>query len=97
MLETCLVWLVLEIAVPALAELRAHLVELFLSRPDLNTSFNAVSGKRSSAVGVPLIENGLLYGGVTTQEVVECVRVWLDAVGCECEVVVLPGVSRGSL
>jgi len=88
-----LVGLVLEVGVPAGAELGAwpavHLLELVLSRADLDTSLNAVGGERTSAVDLPLLEDLLLNLGVATDEVVKGLDVGLRAVGGEGQVVIL--------
>lgn len=59
-----LVRLVLEVRLPALSEMRRRppleVLELLLSRSDLDTSLNAVGGKGSSALLVPLIKDALL-------------------------------------
>lgn len=84
-----LVGLVLEVAVPAGAELLArpaiHHVEFSLGGPDLDTSFNAVSGKWTSAVDVPLLEDLLLDLGIATHKVVERLDMGLGAVSGESE------------
>jgi hypothetical protein len=70
-----LVGLVLEIAVPTTLEVwsrpRLHLFQLLFSRANLDTSFDAISGKRSCALDVPFIENCFLNFRNTTDEVVE--------------------------
>ena len=88
-----LVGLVLEVGVPAGAELLArpavHHVEFFLSWSDLDTSLDTVGGEWTSAVDVPLVEDLLLNLGVTTSKVVEGLHMGFGSVGCECEIVVL--------
>lgn len=88
-----LVWLVLEVRVPAAAELwarpRVHLLELFLGGADLHTGFDTIGGKRARAVDVPLVENLLLNLLVAADEVVEALDVRLSAVCGKGEVVIL--------
>jgi hypothetical protein len=88
-----LVGLVLEVRVPTRAELGArpavHLLELLLSRADLNTSINAVGGKRTSAVDLPLLKDLLLDLGITTDEIIERLDVGFRTVCGESQVVVL--------
>jgi hypothetical protein len=70
-----LVGLVLEVRVPARAELLAwpavHHLEFFLSGSDLDTSLDTVGSERTSAVDIPLLEDLFLDLGVTTDEVIE--------------------------
>lgn len=84
-----LVWLVLEVAVPAGAELFAwpavHHLQLFLGRSNLDTSFDTVGCEWACAVDVPLLEDLLLYLGVASHEVVERFDMRLCAVRGECE------------
>jgi len=88
-----LVGLVLEVAVPATAELWAgpavHLLELLLGGTDLDSSLDTVGGKRASAIDVPLIEDLLLYRGIAANEVVECFRIRSGPIRREGEVMVL--------
>lgn len=88
-----LVGLVLEIAIPTRAELAAwpgvDLLHLLLGRSSLDTGLDAVGGKRTSAVDVPLREDLLLDLLVATDEVVERVGPWLGSVWSEGQVVVL--------
>lgn len=88
-----LVRLVLEVAIPARSEFWArplvHHSELFLCGADLDASFDTVSGKRSCAIKVPLIENLLLDLRITTDKIVEGFDVWLGSVCCKREIVVL--------
>jgi hypothetical protein len=88
-----LVRLVLEVRVPTRAELGArpavHLLELLLSRTDLDTSVNTVGGKRTSAVDLPLLEDLLLDLRIATDEIIERLDVRLRAVCGESQVVVL--------
>lgn len=64
-----LVGLVLEVAVPAGAELMAgplvHLLKFFLSWADLDTGFNAVRRKRAPSCCVPFVKDLLLDFWVT--------------------------------
>jgi hypothetical protein len=59
-----LVRLVLEVRLPALGEMRRRppleVLELLLSRSDLDTSLNAVGGKGPCTTLVPLIKDALL-------------------------------------
>jgi hypothetical protein len=84
-----LVRLILEIAIPTRSELGTwpaiHHLELFLSRTDLNTSFNAVGRKWTGTVDVPLLENSLLDCRITTCKVVKRLDMWLRAVRGESE------------
>ena len=70
-----LVGLVLEVAVPATAEVRrwpcVHLVELLFSRANLDTSIDAVGSKRTGTLDVPFVEDSLLDVWITTDEVIE--------------------------
>ena len=79
-----LVGFVLEVRVPARAELLAgptvHHLEFFLSRADLHTSFNAIGCEWASAVDVPLLEDLLLHLGITTNKVDKRLYMWLRAV-----------------
>ena len=79
-----LVVLVLEVAVPAGAELWArptvHHLEFFLGGSDLDTGLDTVRGERASAVDIPLLEDALLDGWVTTSEVIKRLDVGLRAV-----------------
>jgi hypothetical protein len=56
-----LVGLVLEVGVPAALEVRSRpvleLLELFLSRADLDAGFDAVGGEWTGSFQCPLIEN----------------------------------------
>jgi hypothetical protein len=87
-----LVRLVLEVAVPAGAELwtrpLVHHLEFIFSRADLDTSINAIGRKRASTVDVPLLEDAFLSGGVATRKVVERFDMRLRAVGSESEAAV---------
>ncbi len=75
-----LVRLVLEVAVPSTSEVWSrpcvHLFELVLSRSNLNTSINAISCERASAFDIPFIEDAFLRFRVTTNKVVETLRVY---------------------
>jgi hypothetical protein len=86
-----LIRLILEIAIPASPKLLArpaiHHIELFLRRPDLDTSFNTIRGERTRAVDVPLLEDLFLDFGVAADKVVEGFDVGFGAVGGECEAV----------
>jgi hypothetical protein len=88
-----LVRLVLEVAVPATAELWAgpavHLFELFFGGTNLDASVDAVGGKRASAIDVPLIEHLLLDRRVATDKVVKGFCLGLRPIRRESEVVVL--------
>jgi hypothetical protein len=70
-----LVRLVLEVAVPTRAEFvhwpRVHLLELLLRGANLDTGFDAVGGKRTSAIDVPLLEDLVLRLLIAADEVVE--------------------------
>lgn len=70
-----LVRFVLEVALPAISELMRwpalHLFEFFICWADLDTSINAVGGKRAGAFEVPFVEHLLLDFGDATDEVVE--------------------------
>lgn len=70
-----LVWFILEIALPALHELRRgpllHSLQFMSSRSDLHACFNTVRGQRTSAFEIPLVEHPLLHFRVSTGEVVE--------------------------
>lgn len=88
-----LVRLVLEVAVPARAELVAwpgvDLPELVLGWASLDTGLDAVGGEWASAVDVPLGEDLVLDLLVAADEVVEGVGPWLGTIRCEGQVVVL--------
>ena len=70
-----LVWLVLEIAIPATLKLWRrpfpHIPKLLLSRSDFDTSFDSIGCQGASTVEVPLIEHFFLNLFVATNEVVE--------------------------
>jgi hypothetical protein len=84
-----LIRFVLEVAVPARAELRAwpavHHLQLLLGRTDLDTSFDTVGGERTSAIDVPLVEDPFLRRWVAASKVVETLDMGLRAVGRERE------------
>jgi len=88
-----LVWLVLEVAVPARAELvhwpAVHLLELLLCWADLDAGFDTIRGQWASAIDVPLIEDLFLSLLVTSDEVIEALNMWLSTEDRECKVVVL--------
>lgn len=88
-----LVGLVFEVAVPSGPELVAwpavHLSQLLLGWADLHTSFNAVGGQRSSAVGIPLLEHRLLNLGITSDKVIKGLDIGLSTEHGEGEVMVL--------
>lgn len=88
-----LVWLILEVAVPSRQELWERpileILEFLLTWPNLHTSFDAICGKWTHAVDIPLVDHGLLNLGVTTDEVVERLSPWFRSVRGEVEIVVL--------
>ena len=88
-----LVRLVLEVAVPARNELREwpalELFQFLRIWTNFDASFDAVGGKWTHAVDVPLVEHLVLGLLVTPREVVEGLNMWLGTVGGEGEVVVL--------
>ena len=88
-----LVWLVLEVVVPARPEFwerpRIHLVELLFSWSDLYTSFDTVCGERSSTVDVPLIKDLLLDSRITSDKVIKRLDMWLGTESGEGKVVIL--------
>jgi hypothetical protein len=87
-----LVRFVLEIAIPATSELLAgpaiHHIKLFLSRPDLDSGFDAVGGKWAGAVDVPLLEDRFLDLGIAANKIIERLYVRFGAVGCEREAII---------
>ena len=87
-----LVRLVLEVAVPATAELWAgpavHLFEFLLGGTNLDASLDAVGGKRTSPVNVPLIEDFLLNCWIAANKVVKGLRIWFRPIRREGKVVV---------
>lgn len=88
-----LVGLVLEVAVPTGAELWVwpgiHLIELLLSRSDLDTCLDAIGGEWASTVDVPLVEDLFLCLLVAANEVVKRFAPWLGAICGEGQVMVL--------
>lgn len=85
-----LVRLVLEVAVPAGTEfLHVVLRQLLLGRSDLDAGFDAISGKRTRAIKLPLVIDLLLRLGITSDKVIEALSVRLGTVGREGKVVVL--------
>lgn len=86
-----LVRLIFEVAVPARAEFRAwplvHHVKLGFCGSNLDTGFNAICCKWTSAVNVPLVEDTFLNCGIATSEVVERFDMWLRTVGGKREAV----------
>lgn len=88
-----LVRFVFEVRVPSRSELRAgpavHLLKFVLSWTNLDTGFDTVGCKWTSAVNIPLVVNLLLSLFVATDEVVEALDVWLGPVGGEGQVVIL--------
>ena len=70
-----LVGLVLEVAVPATSEVwgwpRLHLLELLLSRADLDTGFNTIGGKRASTLEVPFIKDAFLDLRLASDKVIK--------------------------
>lgn len=88
-----LVRLVFEVAVPARTELlarpRVHLVEFFLCRPDLDTSFDTISRQRSCAISVPLVEDRLLDLRISPDEIVKTFNVRLGTEDGKRKVVIL--------
>jgi hypothetical protein len=82
-----LVGLVLEVRVPARAELltrpTVHHLEFFLGGSDLDTRFDTIGGEWASTVDIPLLEYLFLDLGITTDEVVKRLNVRLSAVGGE--------------
>ena len=88
-----LIRFILKVAVPARAELRSrpaiHLTQLFLSRPDLDTSIDAIGCQRACTVDVPLLKYLGLHLWVTSHKVIEGLDVWLGSEDGEGEVVVL--------
>ncbi len=85
-----LVRLLLEVAVPAGTEfLHVVLGQLLLGWPDLDASFNAIGGKWTSAIGLPLVIYLLLNLRITSEEIIKALGVRLSTVGRESKVVVL--------
>lgn len=88
-----LVRLVLKVRLPSRPELRErpaiHLLELSLRRPHLNTSFNAISGKRSSTIDIPLVEDLVLSLLITTDKVIKALDMRLSTEGGEGQIVIL--------
>lgn len=85
-----LVKLVLEVVVPARAELlHVILLQFLLSRSHLDTSLNAISSQRASAISVPLAEHPLLSLRIAPDEIVKALRLRLGSIGGEREIVVL--------
>ena len=78
-----LVWLVLEIAVPAASEVwcrpRFHLLKLLFSWANLDSSLNSVGRKWTCSLDIPLVEHSLLDCRVTSSEVIETVGIGLGA------------------
>ena len=74
-INTWFIWLLLEIAVPAGTEFRerprVHLFQLLLGRPNLDTCFDAVGGKWTRAVNIPLVEHFFLGLFVAAGKVIE--------------------------
>ena len=66
-----LVGLILEIRVPATAELGAHLSQLLLGWADLDASLDTVGRQRPTACRAPLVKYLLLHPRVTAGKVVE--------------------------
>lgn len=70
-----LVGLVLEVGIPSALEFRgwpvSHFCQLLLSRADLHTSLNTVSGKGTGALDVPFIIDFLLDLRIAADKVVE--------------------------
>ncbi len=70
-----LVWLVLEIAIPATLELWrrpfSHILKFLFSRSNFDASFDSIRRQGASTVEMPLIEHFLLYLFVATNKVVE--------------------------
>lgn len=76
-----LVRLIFEIAVPTTSKMRGrpaiHLLQFFLSRTDLDASFNAVGSEWSSALEVPLIKDSFLNFRNASDEIVETLGVYV--------------------
>lgn len=79
-----LVRLLLEVAVPARAELwvwpRVHLVKLLFGWSDLDTSFDTVGGQWTSTIDVPLVVYLLLGLFIAANEIVKRFNPWLRTV-----------------
>lgn len=84
------VGLLFEVTIPAGTEL-LHVVlgQLFLGRPDLDTGLDAIGGKWTGTVELPLVINLLLNFRIPSDEVIKALGVRLGTVGREGEVVVL--------
>ncbi|MCQ6512816.1 hypothetical protein NPN18_23900, partial [Vibrio parahaemolyticus] len=79
-----LVRLVLEVRLPALSEMRRRppleVLELLLSRSDLDTSLNTICSKRPSTLLMPFIEYALLDLRVSTNKVIETLGIRLSPI-----------------
>lgn len=88
-----LVGLVLEVAVPALDELRegrsGHVIQILLVRSPLDSSFDSIRCQRTSAVQLPLVEDLFLDLFIATGKIIKRLRLRLGAVQREVKVVVL--------
>ena len=79
-----LVWLLLEVAVPAGTEiLHVVLGKLLLGRSDLDARFDPIGGKWTRAVDLPLVIDLLLSRWVTPGKVIEALSIRLGTVGRE--------------
>lgn len=85
-----LVRFLFEVAVPAGTEF-FHVVlgQLVLGRSDLDASFDAIGGKWTRAIQLPLVINLLLSLGVASDKVIEALSVRLGTIGRKGKVVVL--------
>lgn len=88
-----LVWLILEVTVPSRPELRerpfVHLLKLRLGRADLDACFDAIGREWPCSIDVPLFVSFPLGFGITANEVVKRLALWLCAVGGKRKVVIL--------
>ena len=88
-----LVRLVLEVAVPSRPEFRerpfVHLLKLRLCWADFDACFDSVGCQWACSIDVPLVVSLLLDFRIAADEVVERLALWLCAIGCKKEVMIL--------
>lgn len=88
-----LVGLVLEVAIPSGSEFLAgpaiHHLELFFCWPELDARLDTIGCQRTGAVDIPLIEDSLLDGGITSHKVVKRFGFWLSPEYREGKVMIL--------